>query len=81
MNIDDVGKVFRKTDGTYWVMSSYLREPGIAFQSIETGEKTIMVGVSSLIAQEYEQTDLPDELAETLQRIASRAQLDKDKLR
>ena len=85
MNSEDVGKVFRKADGTYWVMDSYLSEPGVSFQRIDTSERTIMVGVNSLIARGYERVDVSDELAtflyDTARRVSDFAQLvDKDKL-
>ena len=72
MNSDDLGKVFRKDDGTFWVMVSYLSEPGVSFRRIDTGEKTIMVGANSLIANSYSPVSLPNELTEFLNKMSYR---------
>ena len=72
MNSDDLGKVFRRDDGTFWLMVSYLSEPGVSFRRIDTGEKTIMVGANSLIANSYSRIDLSDELTEFLNEMSYR---------
>jgi hypothetical protein len=72
MTSEDVGKVFKKSDGTYWVMCSYLSGPGVSFQRVDTGEKTIMVGASSLIAQEYSRMVLPVEVEELFNMMSQR---------